>query len=77
PMGEIAEMMLDGTLCVCCGGYLDGEGQGFARYCRGCCPRPGATATTDRVRCKVCGKRIKKAGERDHMRNKHQEQTNG
>lgn len=33
-MGEIAEMMLDGTLCEGCGEYIDGEGaEGFPRYC--------------------------------------------
>lgn len=35
-MGEIAEMMLDGTLCEGCGEYLEGEGMGFPRYCSGC-----------------------------------------
>jgi len=37
-MGEIAEMMLDGTLCECCGVALGGPGtdyepQGFPQYC--------------------------------------------
>jgi hypothetical protein len=33
-MGEIADMMLDGTLCECCGEYIeDGESEGFPRYC--------------------------------------------
>lgn len=31
-MGEIADMMLDGTLCEGCGEYL-GEGMGFPDYC--------------------------------------------
>lgn len=35
-MGEIAEMMLDGTLCEGCGEYLDGDGDGVPRYCGGC-----------------------------------------
>ena len=34
-MGEIAEMMLDGTLCEGCG-ELMGEAVGFPRLCRGC-----------------------------------------
>jgi hypothetical protein len=34
-MGEIAEMMLDGTLCQVCGEYL-GEGDGFPVTCAGC-----------------------------------------
>jgi hypothetical protein len=39
-MGEYAEMMIDGTLCECCGTYMDdGAGQGFARYCSDQCAR--------------------------------------
>jgi len=33
-MGEIAEMMLDGTLCQCCGEFIGGEG--FPQYCPSC-----------------------------------------
>lgn len=32
-MGEIAEMMLDGTLCEGCGEFIGDEGEGFPRYC--------------------------------------------
>jgi predicted nucleic acid-binding Zn ribbon protein len=31
-MGEIADMMLDGTLCIMCGVYI-GEGDGVYRFC--------------------------------------------
>ena len=31
-MGEIADMMLDGTLCECCGCYI-GSDAGFPQYC--------------------------------------------
>ena len=31
-MGEIADMMLDGTLCECCGEYI-GEDSGYPGYC--------------------------------------------
>ena len=34
-MGEIAEMMLDGTLCECCGVYL-GDADGFPCRCASC-----------------------------------------
>lgn len=34
-MGEIAEMMLDGTLCEGCGEYL-GEDLGYPGYCNAC-----------------------------------------
>ena len=36
-MGEIAEMMLDGTLCQCCGDFL-GTDNGFPTYCADCQP---------------------------------------
>ncbi len=35
-MGDIADMMLDGTLCGQCGAYIDGNGEGFQRFCSGC-----------------------------------------
>jgi len=36
-VGEIAEMMLDGTLCQCCGVYLGNESNGdFPQYCSSC-----------------------------------------
>lgn len=38
-MGEIAEMMLDGTLCEGCGVYLEGGAQGFPGYCSEACAR--------------------------------------
>lgn len=34
-MGEIAEMMLEGTLCEWCGTHL-GEGFGYPRLCPSC-----------------------------------------
>lgn len=40
-MGEIAEAMLDGTFCACCGELLIGEDEepaGYAQYCAGCAP---------------------------------------
>ena len=37
-MGDIADMMLDGTLCECCGEYIDdGEAGGYPRYCSQTC----------------------------------------
>ena len=35
-MGEIAEMMLDGSLCASCGAYIDDEPEGFPRDCESC-----------------------------------------
>ena len=34
-MGEIAEMMLDGTMCQQCGEYI-GEPVGYPIYCENC-----------------------------------------
>jgi hypothetical protein len=38
-MGEIAEMMLNGTMCECCGVFLDEDcwDQGFPGYCSAEC----------------------------------------
>jgi hypothetical protein len=37
PMGEIADMMLDGTLCQCCGVYIGDVSLGdFPQYCESC-----------------------------------------
>ena len=37
-MGEIAEMMLDGTMCQGCGVFLfeGADGPGFPMFCEGC-----------------------------------------
>lgn len=37
--GEIAEMMLDGTLCEGCGGFMSDAGEGSPRYCSEQCAR--------------------------------------
>lgn len=73
-MGEIAEMMLDGTLCEGCGVYLPGDSDGIPRRCRDCRrpdrplpTKPGGTKTA----CKTCGRRVKLAGIKDHMRDAH------
>ncbi len=34
-MGEIADMMLDGTLCEECGGFI-GDAVGYPRKCKAC-----------------------------------------
>lgn len=36
-MGDVADMMLNGTLCCECGEYIEGsEGDGVHRKCAGC-----------------------------------------
>lgn len=80
-MGEIAEMMLDGTLCEGCGVYLEGDGEGIPRYCSDECARDrGALpahpnqiykASAKKVSCPTCKRRVKPAGLKDHMRDAH------
>lgn len=38
-MGEIADMMLEGDMCECCGEWLGDGGSGFPRYCSAECAR--------------------------------------
>lgn len=64
-MGEVAEMILDGTLCQSCGVFI-GEGEGFPRECA-YCRRAGKAA--GKVACPVCKKKVK--GLNDHIRDAH------
>lgn len=79
-MGEYAEMMLDGTCCEACGEYL-GFGEGFPAYCSKSCAESRvaywpAPALKDmkpkpKTKCPECGRRVKVAGLRDHLRDMH------
>lgn len=70
-MGEIAEMMLDGTMCQSCGEWLNGgaDGDGFPGFCASC--QPIAKPKPLKVKCSKCGKLVKKAGLVDHIRAVH------
>ena len=70
-MGEIAEMMLDGTLCGGCGVYLHGNGQGFQRFCQDCTQTESRPSGRGRVSCPQCGRRVKFVGLADHKRDAH------
>ena len=79
-MGDIAEMMLDGTMCECCGVFLHGPALGYPRYCSKQCAkdrggREDFPKQTLRTRCIQCGKTVKAAGLRDHMRDVHKGET--
>lgn len=66
-MGEVAEMMLDGTLCQSCGVYV-GTPCGYPRDCADC----RRTQTSSKRRCKHCGKALhSEQAMRDHVRAKH------
>lgn len=82
-MGDIADMMLDGTLCQCCGEYLGGE-DGFPGYCHPCqvdqdrhdkaARKAGnieRNARQKKVKCPECGKKVKEVGLEDHRRDSH------
>lgn len=80
-MGEIAEMMLDGTLCEGCGVYL-GASDGPVR-CRDCRPSKAEQKAANIARmqaehafqkkgkCPTCGKRVRLVGMADHQRDVH------
>lgn len=79
-MGDIADMMLDGTLCEGCGVYMDDSLGEFPQRCAACQESDrlqeitvGALqlAAETRVTCRQCGKRVKHAGIKDHIRDKH------
>jgi hypothetical protein len=71
-MGEIADMMLDGTLCEGCGEYIDDEVPGYPRYCSAkCAGDRGVIPPKIKEECPVCHKRLKLGGLRQHMEAKH------
>jgi hypothetical protein len=78
-MGEIADMMLDGTMCQGCGVWLhDGaDGPGYPGYCsdcqrdaRGSNSKP---ASTTKVACPTCGRKVKAVGLQQHQRDTHKD----
>lgn len=75
-MGEIAEMMLDGTLCEGCGVYMPGEAQGIPRRCRDCRREAPADPNVSRPKqtkalCCVCGRSVSRVGMADHIKALH------
>lgn len=69
-MGEIADMMLDGTLCEGCGVYL-GSGNGYATYCKGCSPKANAAPVSVKIMCHICKKKVKEVGLSQHLKDVH------
>lgn len=72
-MGEIADMMLDGTMCQGCGVWLhDGEdGPGYPGWCPDCKPKDDTAPKAAKVKCPTCGRRVKAVGLKDHQRDAH------
>ena len=78
-MGEIAEMMLDGTLCGSCGEYI-GDGDGFSQFCPGCEPdwlieavTGVKTEPTKTLKCDYCNRLFAS----DYARNQHTRAKHG
>lgn len=78
-MGDVAEMMLDGTLCEGCGVYL-GANTGDPERCKDCKredakDRHAAVLAhhqqIKKVPCPTCGQRVKAVGLADHIRDSH------
>jgi len=70
-MGEISEMMLDGTLCNCCGDFL-GHGEGFPAMCAACSANSReAKPVPAKVPCPICKKKVKVTGLADRTRDVH------
>jgi hypothetical protein len=81
-MGDVADMVLDGTLCEGCGVYIEGPSDGVPRLCSSCdsegalveegCPGPGWTEKIFHwAKCTVCGRTVKAVGLAQHMSAKH------
>lgn len=82
-MGDISDMMLDGTLCEGCGVYMPGESCGAPRRCRGCRPTKADQKAENIARnlaehaaakkhpCPTCGKKLRLVGMQDHIRDAH------
>lgn len=83
-MGEIADMMLDGTLCEGCGVLLDDGGDsGYPRRCSACQKDDASSAApkddgrvalgtpTPKIPCPTCGKRLKVTGISAHWNEVH------
>lgn len=83
-MGEVAEMMLDGTLCEGCGVFLNDEAPGYPCYCGSCAGerktiRKAANVAANqkihaeqkKIPCTICGRKVKTIGMPNHMKDAH------
>lgn len=70
-MGEIADMMINGSMCQYCGECFDDE-PGYPRSCESCGEKEEPEQVVERLECPACGKHVK--GERalcQHIAAKH------
>ena len=68
-MGDVADMMLEGTLCEGCGVYL-GLSTGYPVRCSSC-QKDQKTMKSPKVACPHCKKKVKEVGLSDHIRDMH------
>jgi len=69
-MGDIADMMLDGTLDCITGEYM-GSTCGYPRTYEGRRRKTKGQKNRVPTPCPECGKRVKKMGLKDHRKNAH------
>lgn len=87
-MGEVAEMMMDGTLCEGCGVFLNEDPPGYPCQCSKCrreskvdlkvqniAAHQKRQSEQTKVKCLTCGRRVKSVGLNDHMRDAHQSKS--
>ena len=84
-MGEVAEMMLDGTLCEGCGEFI-GDGPGHPRYCSPECEGQrgeerlpsNEKSKSKTIQCTDCKKWFASRAALDqHFRDRHVAKTEG
>jgi len=71
-MGEIADMMINGSMCQYCGECFDDE-SGYPRSCESCREdeKHDFLAPKIKVRCPDCGKKVHESGLNQHIAAKH------
>jgi len=75
-MGDVADMMLDGTLCQGCGEYL-GDGEGCPMFCESCSKddEEYKKEKTKKETCSICNKKCKgQEGLNAHIKAKHSQE---
>lgn len=82
-MGEIAEMMIDGTLCEGCDVSLHRQSDGVPRRCHDCrqtkaeqkalnvARMQAEHARQKKAKFPTCGKRVRLVGMADHQKDAH------
>jgi len=72
-MGDIADMMLEGTLCAGCGVYLGEDDNGYPTYCEDCKREGfGEQPKKEKKKCPQCKKSFNgDQGLNAHIKAKH------